>query len=474
MLLFRLTLSCLILSLPIVSLAQEKIWGMQDCITYALENNISVRQSQLNADLQKVNLDERKFSQLPSLNASASHSYNFGRNIDPTTNNFVNQEIRGGSMSLNGNVTLFNGFSLRNQIRQNEFEYLAGIENVERQKNDLSINVAAAYLQVVYAQEAQILAEKRLASAKESRDRTKKLVDAGSIAQGAYFDEESAVATEELNLVQAENNLSTAIIDLTQLMDLEYDPDFRVESPKVDLPDQSAIAMSANEVFDVAKSTLPMVRFSEYKVMSAEKGLSASKGIRLPRLSMFGSLSSRYSSLDRTLVSLDYLGFQPNGNVTAGGDVVLGPAYSAEFDQTGFWDQLENNYGEAFGFSISVPIFNGRSTESAIQRSRINLENARYDRELTHDQLYKNVVQALSNARSAQKRYAAAERNKVAMTESFGYAEKRYDLGALSSIEFLRARDSFDAAESEFLQAKYELLFRIKALDFYLGRPLTF
>jgi len=269
---------------------------------------------------------------------------------------------------------------------------------------------------------------------------------------GSFYDEESAVATEELNMVQAENNLSTAIIDLTQLMDIDYNPNFPVESPKVDLPDQSAVALRTDEIYNVAMETLPVVRFSDYKVQSAELNLSRIKGFRYPRLSVFGSLSSGYSSLAQTITSISPL----------------------EFEKTSFGDQLDNNYNERFGFSLSVPIFNGRSTESNIQRSKISLENARYDQELTHDQLYKDVILAHTQANSAQKRYSAAERSSVAMNESFKYAKKRYELGALSSIEFLKARDNLDFAESEFLQSKYELIFRIKALDFYLGRPLTF
>jgi outer membrane protein len=463
-----------LLLIPFVSLSQDKVWGMQDCILYALEHNIGVQQTQLNADVQKINLDQSKYSQLPSLNASASHSYNFGRTADPTTNIFSNREIQSTNLSLNGNVVIFNGFSLRKQIKQNNFEYLAGIEDVERTKNDLSLNVAAAYLQVVYAQEAVTQTQNRLKSAQESRDRTKKLVDAGSIAMGSLFDEESAVATEELNLVQADINLSIAIIDLTQLMDLDYDPDFKVESPKVELPDQSSLALPTDEIYGVALETLPVVRFSNYKVQSAEMGLASQKGARIPRLSLFGSLNSRYSSLSKHVTAINDIGLQPNGNVTTGGDNVLSPSAEFEFDKTEFVDQLDNNYNESFGFSLSVPIFNGRTTEANIQRSEIGLANAKYNLELTHDQLYKNVVLAHTNAKSAQKKYSAAERNDVALKESFKYAEKRYNLGSLSSIEFLKARDNRDQAESDFLQAKYELIFRIKALDFYLGRPLTF
>ncbi len=471
----RAILFCFLL-LPFVSQAQTKVWGMQDCIEYALDNNIPVKQTELNSEVQRINNKQYKLSQLPTLNGSASHNYNFGRSVDPFTYDFTNSEIQSSNLSLNANLTIFNGLTLRHEIKQSNFDYLAGMEDLDRAKNELTVNVASAYLAVIYATENKMLAEKRLSSAKESRDRTKKLVDAGSVAQGSFYDEESAVATEELNLVQAENAHLSAVIDLMQLMNLDYSPEFTVESPKVELPDQSALALSAQEVYDVATATLPELRSSAYKVQSAESGLSARKGGRYPRLSIFGSLNTGYSSLtQRPVGSPVFGGYSPTQYVTSGGDQVLQPYYTGvEYDKVNRFDQFEDNYNKSVGVSLSIPIFNGWSTEANVQRSKINLENARYNDELTRQDLYKKVVQAHANALSSQKRYEAAERSKVAMNESFGYAQKRYELGALSSIEFLKSRDNLDAAESEFLQAKYEFIFRIKALDYYLGRPLVF
>ncbi len=424
----------------------QKIWSMQECIDYALQHNITVKQSELDTELSSVNYTQSKAEFLPSINGNASYTYNFGRSADPYTNVYTNQEVQSASFSANGDLPVFNGFQIMNSLAQSKYEYMASNENLAKIKNDISLNVAAAYLQVLYSKETKKLVTERLAAARENRDRTKLMVNAGSMAQGNLLDAESALAAEELAMVNADNQLISSIISITQLLELKSMEGFDVSEPAVELPDQSGMALTAEEIYATALKTLPEFRASELNIKSAEKGLQISKGARFPRLSLNGGLSSGYSNVERIL--------------------------SGELKP--FNDQLGDNYNKYLGVNLSIPIFNGWSTESNIKRSRINLENVRYNDQLTRNQAYKSIVQAHADGIAARQKYAAAEKAATAVRESFSYAEKKYNVGMLSSIEFLNVRNNMGKADSDFLQAKYDLIFRIKVIDFYLGRSLAF
>jgi len=424
----------------------QKAWTLQECIEYALDNNITIKQSEISTEIADVNFTQSKLALLPTVNGSSSYSYNFGRSIDPYTYNFTDQEIQSGNFSLNGNLNVFNGFQLQHALSQSKYEYMAGRENLSKIKNDIALNVAAAYLQVLYGRETIKAANERLESAQQTQSRTSIMVNAGSMAQGNLLDAEAALAAEELNVINSENQLQSDMISLTQLLELRSTDGFSVVDPTYELPDQSSMVLTPDQIYATSLQVLPEFRASEFNLKSAEKGLSYAKGGRYPRLSMFGSMSTGYSNYTRRLT----------------GDLVP------------FNDQLSENYNEVIGVSLSIPIFNSWATESNIQRSKLNLENVKYSDQLTKNQVYKSIVQAHADANAALKRFGATEKASIANKEAAVYAQKKYDVGMLSSIEFLNVRNNTSKAESDFLQAKYDLIFRIKVLDFYMGKPLSF
>ncbi|MBL0342166.1 MAG: TolC family protein [Bacteroidetes bacterium] len=424
----------------------QKVWTLQECIEYALNNNITIKQTEISTEISDVNYLQNKAAFFPTLNSNGSYSYNFGRSVDPFTYNFSNSEIQSANISLSSNLNVFSGLQLQNSLSQSKYEYMAGKENLLKIKNDVALNVAAAYLQVLYSKESLKLANDRLESSKQTQIRTKLMVDAGSMAQGNLLDADAALAGEELNVINNENLLKSALIAVTQLLELKTTDGFTVADPSVDLPDQSALALSPDEIFNTSLKTLPEFRASELNIKVAEKGLSISKGARSPRLNLFGSIASGYSNAARNLT---------------GGDVVFG-------------DQLDNNFNKSFGLSLTIPLFNGWSAESNIKRARLNLENVRYTDQLTRNQAYKSIFQAHSDATAGLKKYYASEKAAIANKEALVYAQKKYDVGILSSIEFLNVKNATSKAESDFLQAKYDLIFRVKVIDFYLGKPLIF
>jgi len=428
-------------------LSAQKTWTLQESINHALENNITIKQAELSTEISSINHMQNKAALLPSINCSSSYSYNFGRSVDVFTYEFETKEIRSANFSISGNLTLFNGFQLQNSLRQSKYEYMSGRENLQKIRNDISLNVAAAYLQVLYSREALKASQDRMNAATETRTRTRLMVEAGSMAQGNLLDAEAALAAEELAVITNENLLNSSLINITQLLELKSTDEYNVIDPVVDLPEQSAVLLSPDEIYKVALTNLPEFKAAEYDVLSAEKGLSIARGGRVPRLSLFGSINSGYSSSYSNFITGEKVPFR---------------------------DQLDENFNKSLGISLSVPIFNGWSAHSNVKRSKINLENVKYNDQLTRNQVYKSVVQAHSDATAAIKKYYASQKANEAAGESFIYAEKKYNVGMLSSIEFLNARNIKSKAESDFLQAKYDLIFRLKILDFYLGKPLAF
>jgi outer membrane protein len=451
----------------------QQRWTLQQCIEHALTNNITVKQSAITAERGQIDMDQAKLNFLPSLNASASYAYNYGRTLDPTTYEFTTNEIQSANTSFNGNILLFNGLQLQHTLKQSKYEYMAGQEDLKRVQNDISLNVTTYYLQVLYNKEALKLANDRVEAAKQTRDRTKALVDAGTLAQGNLYDAEATLAAEELNAVNTENAVRSSLIDLAQLLELKYDPSFDIEEPKVDLPDQSSAAQTADQIYGTALGIMPEVKSGEYRLRSAESGLSVARGARYPRLSLFANYGSSYSNANEELTNSAFTGFGATPYVTSGGDVVLTPTFANSYEDIEFLDQIDQNRNHAFGFSLSVPIFNGWSANKNVQRAKLGIESYKYTDQDTRNRLYKSIVQAHNDAAAALKRYYAAEKSVTANDEAFTYATKRYDLGMMSSVDYLIARNNKARADSELIQAKYQLIFSIKLLDFYLGKPLT-
>jgi len=434
---------CLIVSFKAPA---QKVWTLQESIEYAIKNNINIKQAEIATEISSVNYFQSKGAFLPSLNGSGSYSYLFGRSLDITTYEFTTQEIRSGNFTVSGNLPVFSGFQIQNTLKQSRYEYMAGKENLQKIKDDISLNVAAAYLQVLYSREALKAANDRLQAATETRSRTKIMVDAGSMAQGNLLDADAALAAEELSVITNENLVTSSMINIKQLLELKSTDDYNVIDPKADLPPQTSALLSPEEIYAAALKNLPEFRASTLNVLSAEKAYSIAKGSMYPRFGIFGSINSGFSSTTRRLTG----------------------------ESVPYGDQLDENFNKSLGFSLSVPILNGWSANSNVKRSKLNLESVKYNDQLTKNQVYKSVVQAHADANAAIKKYYASEKAKISSDESFAYAEKKYNVGMLSSIEFLNVRNNQSKAESDFLQAKYDLIFRLKVLDFYLGIPITF
>ena len=453
----------------------QKIWSLKDCIDYALNNNISVQQSIIASKIAAATYQQSVGSLFPSINASSSLNYNYGRSLDPTSYQYVDQTIQSRGASLNGNLPIFQGLELQHNLRKSSIDFDVSKLDVRKVQNDIALSVAAAYLQILYSNEQLKATNDRIEAVTKERNRAKILVDNDLLAEGSLLDADALLATEEFNKASAENLLTSSKLTLIQLMQLEGANDIAIETPALEIPSQESLSLSSESVYNEALKNLPEVKASELRLKSAKESLGIARAARYPRLSAFGSLSTNYSnqatSLDGNPV---FSGYVPSGAVTSSGEQVLQPVFNYKYIDTPVKDQLNNNFGKAIGFNLSIPLFNGWATNSSIKRSKLSFENARLNALQTKNTVFKNVQQAHADALAALNKYAAANKSVTAQEKAFLYTEKKYNAGLLNSIDYVNARNNYTKSQSDLIQSKFDLILKIKVLDYYLGKQLSF
>jgi outer membrane protein len=464
----------LLLLYPISGFSQKQ-WSLQECVDYAVQNNLSVKQQYISTQSQENTVNQSFYSFFPTLNASGNGSFNWGRSVDPFSYTFTNAEIKSINPSISSNITIFNGFQLQNTLKQSKLNFMAGQNDLRKIQNDISLSVVSAYLQFLYTKEQYKLTQSRVNESKRQRDRTKSMADAGAMTQGNLLDAESQLANEELNNITAENQNTIARLSLVQLLELDSIANFDIVTPQVEIPTSSVLNSTADELFQLALSHLPEIKSATLKESSALTSVSIARGSYMPRITMFGSLSTGYSSTTRNLDGTpQYLGFFPTGYVTASGEDVLAPAFKTNYVKTPLSTQFDNNVTKAVGMSLSIPIFNGFSSRYRVSNAKLNLLSAETNLQQAKNTVFKSVQQAVVDANAAQKKYQALDKSVTALDEAYKYAEKRYNAGLTSSLEFLTATNNLTRGKVDLLQAKFDLIFKIKILDFYAGNPLAF
>ena len=450
--------------------------SLEACIDYALKNNIQIKQSELNTELSQIGLSQSKTNLLPSLNANASHGYNFGRTIDRFTNQFATQQVLSQNLSLSTDINLFSGLQNINGIQQNKYLYLASKCDVDKMKNDVSLNIAAAYLQILFAVENLENARNQMGITTSQVERTEKLVDAGAVPKGTLFDIQAQLALEELNFTNAQNSLDISNLSLVQLLNLGTIEGFSIVKPDLTLGNETLLTSTADQIYNAAVSNLPEIKSAEYNIKSSEKAVDVARGGLSPRLSFSAAYGTGYSGLSQRVVALPVIqGYAPDGSITSAGDTVFSPFFSNPFtEKIPYFDQYRDNVNKSFGFFLTVPLFNRFQTKSAIDRARIQKLNADLGLESVKLQIRKNVQQAYADANGGLKRYNATAKAVDAMKESFKYAEQRFNVGMVNTNDYNDSKNKVAKAESDLLQAKYEYIFKTKVLDFYQGKPLKF
>ncbi len=446
-------------------------WNLQQCVDYALKHNIMLQQAELSNQITKNNTTQSKAALLPNLNGGAAHTYNFGRTIDRYTNTFANTQVLSQNYYISSNLVLWSGLSQWNNMKANQYAYLAGSENIKQQKNDVALNVATAYINVIYCDEFLKIAKNQFDITKQQLDQTEKLANAGTLAKSAVYDVKAQLASEEVNVTTADNNFQIAMLTLKQFLNLDSTNNFNVAKPDVDVQSQNLLSLSVQNIYETALKNQPSIKSAEYNFLMAEKTLLAAKGRVSPTISLNGSIGTGYSGLAK-----DVVGFN---NVTDTLGYIGTTPFTYErqdpiFKDTPFNDQFNNNVNKSIGITLTVPLFNGLQTVTSVKNAKLNALNAKLGQDLAEQNLYKVIAQSYANARAALNKYAASKTSVEASELSFTFAQQKFNVGAISAFDFNTAKSRLVTAQSNLLQSKFDYLFKLKVLDFYQGKPLTF
>lgn len=446
-------------------------WDLQQCIKYALDHNISLKQSAINNEVNKNNTRQSQAAVLPTVNMGASNIYNFGKTIDRFTNTFANTQVLSQNFYLTSGVVLWSGLSQYNNIKANEYNYLSGVENLKQQQNDLSLAVANAYIGVIFADELIKISANQLLVTQEQLERTQKLVTAGALAKSIEYDIKAQFANEQLNVTTADNNYQITLLNLRQLMNLDSIGTFSIQRPQINVQEGQLLDNNIQTVYEQGLKTQPSIKSGDYAILSAEKLLAANKGRISPSLSFNASLGTGTSGLAKDILGFNYTGYQISG-ITNRGDSVYTPTTELITRKTPFADQFRGNVNKSLGFTLTVPLFNGLQTYTAVKNAKLNALNVKYSQDINKQNLYKNIAQAYVNARASLNKYNASKLSVEAANESFQYAQQKFNGGVISAFDFSTSKNRLFAAESNLLQAKYDYVFKLKVLDYYQGKPL--
>lgn len=459
--------------------ANKAEWTLEECVNYAWENNLTIKNNQLTQLQNEIAVKQSKFARLPNLSAGGSVGQSFGRTIDPVSNSFVSQDIVTGGLSANSNVTLYQGGILQNTIRQNELNLQASEFDLQKAKNDIGLTVATNFLSVLLSREQLENAKFQLEVTKNQLDRTVKLVEAGSLPLTNQLDLESQNASNEVQVVNAENNLSLAVLNLKQAMQMPADETLNIVAPELSVEDVEMTLQTPSKVFDVAIQNQPEVKSADLNIKSNDLGEKIARGAFLPSLSISGSISTNYSDRARQLLGSSIINVpaQDVGFVQGSGDrVFLDPSQQTvpQFSDTySATDQFNDNLGQSLRINLSVPIFSRLSNTSNLQRAKINKQRAEITSQNVKNQLRQSIETAYNNAVASLKSYEATGKRVTALQESFRATEQRYNVGDVNFVDYQVASNNLFGARTDLVRAKYEYIFRVKILDFYLGNPIT-
>jgi len=456
------------------SLAAQQPWSLEDCILYAMENNIQIKQSVLNTEYNENLLKRSKLGQIPNLSGSMNYTYSWGRVLDQTTYRYTeNQQVNSTSLGISSYTNLFNGLQVRNTIQQNQLNLMASYEDVQKVKNDISLNIAAAYLTIMFNQELVAVSRSQMEITGQQVARSQKMVDAGKVALGNFLEIQAQFASEELNLVNAENQLYISLLNLQQILDLPFDTAFSVEIPKLSDPDENPLVIDATEVYQTAQQIMPEIKSAELNTESAEKGVSIAKGGRSPQLYLSANYNSGYNDLRQQVVETGPPEQIPLGETMSGEPVVSYPQEIPILGAYPYFNQMRDNASGGVGLGLSIPIFNGWNVNTNIANARIMHENAKLDLQSKKLILYATIQQSYADATAALKKFKATQKALASMEESFKYTEKKYEVGLVNTVDYNVSKNQLIATQSDLLQSKYDFIFRTKILNFYQGIPIT-
>jgi len=454
--------------------AQEK-WNLLKCVQYAKANNISVKQADLQIRFSDVTYSQSKSDKYPTLNFQNSNSYRFGRSENPTTGVLTENNFLSVNLNIQSGVTLFNWFVKKNIVEQNRLTIEADKADVEKAQDNVAINVAVAYLQILLAREQVNISRVQIGTTQEQLNNTRKKVDAGVLPELNAAELEAQISRDSSSLITAEATVQQYILQMKALLNLDAGAPFDIESPSIDrVPLESLADLQPEAVYALALKNLPQQKVIDLRLESARKAVDVSKGRMYPLISAFGAVSSNYVNIKQPT-----FGSAPPEATNA--FVTIGPntynVFAPGILQTGekvtpFGNQFNKNLSEIIGVSLNVPIFNGRSARASWERTKLQVRQWELTKESDNQTLKQAIYRAYVDATSSLQKYNADVKSVQTSLKSFQFAQKRYDQNLMSTFDLLNSQNNYLRAQIQALYSQYDYVFKMKLLEFYKGQGI--
>ena len=465
----------IILTFGFSSNAQVKKWTLQECVEYALKNNISIKQSELDTKLADIDKKLAVGNFLPNLNAGGSHSWNIGLNQNITTGLLENQTIQFTSASLNSSIDIYNGLQNQNRLRRAKLAQTASLYQLSKMQDDISLNIANSYLEILFNKENLKVQQNQLANDEKQLIRSQEMVDAGMVPRGDLLDMKATIASDKQRVVAAENTLFLSRLSLAQLLTLEDFENFDIVDTDVDFKISPVLAQTPEAIVQKANETRVEIKIAQANLDLASRDIKIAKGAQQPSITGFYSFSTRASYSERVT------GFTTNttnpfsviAQVEGTGQNVLQQNFLPIFSKAApLLDQFSDNKGHNFGLQLTIPVFNGFSARGNVERSKISFE--RNNNALTQAKLdlETNVYRSITDAKGALNTYESSLTTMEARKEAFNYAKERYAVGMMNAFDYNQSQTLFINAQSDVVRAKYDALFKMKIVEFYFGIPI--
>jgi outer membrane protein len=459
--------------------AQDK-WDLQRCVTYAMQNNISVKQADIQARISALQLKLSEAGRLPNIGFSSNGGYNFGRSINPATNSFENKSIFFSNFQLQSSVNLFNWFSQRYTVEADKLSKQAADASTDKARNDIALNVAVAYLQALLASEQIDVSSLQIGQRQSQLDNIRKQVKAGVLPELNAVELEAQLATDSATYIGNVSTYQQDLIQLKALLNLDMAVDFDIEKPDVTtIPLEPLADLQPARVYQLALKNLPQQRVNQFRYQAALKNIQVARASMFPTISAFANIGSRYSSLfpdqENFIVTpsgkLDTLGYVETAPGTK--FYAVRPGVSVVSQNTPFGKQVFNvNLSQAVGLNLSIPIFNNRRLRTVWDRARLDAEGIQLQVDQDNLTLQQDIYGAYNNAISAQQRYLSARKGVEAAEKAYDFSQKRYGAGLLQTIELITNQNSLFRSRLDALAAQFEYVFRMKLLEFYKGEGM--
>jgi outer membrane protein len=470
---------CLLFANVITVKAQDT-WSLQRSVDYALANNISIKQQDVQKRFANLTYKQSQLAQIPSLNVGLDGTYGSGRNIDPYTNTIITQSYFTSSAGISSGVTLFNWFSQKNLIASNRYQAEAQDRLLLKARNDVSFNIASAFLQILQNNEQVHISELQVKLTNSQLENTKKLVIAGSVPESNQADLEAKLASDSVTLVNAQNQVIISTLQMKALLNLSFEQPYIPEIPEkiAEIPLPRLDEVDPEMVYSAALSTNPLMKADELLIKSMERSYASAKGQLYPKLSLSANLNTSYANSAKNSLVVGQTPYTiPIGTVDVNGTTYQvtqsGFTDKTQLQTISFGDQINNNFRQSIGLSLSIPILNGWQARTNVQKARLNITSQQLVRDKDNQQLRQDIYTAHANAVAAIQKFSASSKGVIASQRAYDFATKRYDLGLMNTIDYITTQSNLFKAQIDKVSAQYDYIFRMKLLEFYRDQKIT-